>query len=317
MMALKNIFLILMKMKISFSKKIKLYLNELIKVIAQGEINQHSIIIAYYALFSIFPIIIIVGNILPLFKIDTRPITDYLKLIFPAQISELVIPIINTLLKKRSSGFISFGIILSIWSFSGLTNSIRLAMNKIYGVDQKEKQRAWWYVLFARTLTFIITALLVLSFSGILFLFTFGRQIMEFLDPIFNFSLEWVYKIESYKWPVIILMIVVINLYINLALPNIDTAKRKIWPGVWVTTISWLGLSYVFGLYLRNFGIRWQNYGIIGSFIVFMLWLNLGALLLLFGVCVNATSDQLKYGPTKYSTNSLISFYKRRRDSSH
>ncbi|QNQ80764.1 YihY/virulence factor BrkB family protein [Lactobacillus sp. PV034] len=299
------------------SKKIKLYFNELVKTISQGEINQHSIIIAYYALFSIFPIIIIVGNILPLFKIDTRPIADYLSLIFPAQVSKLVIPIITTLLKQHSSGFISFGIIVSIWSFSGLTNSIRLAMNKIYGVDQKEKQRAWWYTFFARTVTFLVTVLLVLSFSGVMFVFAFGRQIMEFLVPVFGFSLAWVYKIESYKWPLIILMIVIVVLYVNLVLPNIDTAKRRIWPGVWVTTISWLGLSYGFGWYLRNFGIRWQNYGIIGSFIVFMFWLNLGALLLLFGVCINAASDQLKYGETKYSTSSLISFYKRRRDSSH
>lgn len=294
--------------------KIRRYINELLKVVSQGEINQNSIIIAYYALFGIFPIIIIVGNILPLFKIDTRPIADYLKLIFPSQVYTLIIPIINGLLKKHSSGFISIGIILSIWSFSGLTNSIRMAMNKIYGVYHKEKQSAWWHTILARTLTFLITALLVLAFLIGIFIFTFGRQIMELLAPIFKFSLDWVYKAESYKWPVIILMIVVIVLYINIALPNIDTVKRKIWPGVWVTTISWLGLSYVFGLYLRNFGTRWQNYGIVGSFIIFMLWLNIGAGLLLFGVCVNAAFDQLKYGSARYSTNNFVSLYKHYHD---
>ena len=296
--------------KTKVSSKIRRYINELINVVSQGEINQHSIIIAYYALFSIFPIIIIIGNILPLFKIDTRPIADYLKLIFPQQVYTLVIPIINGLLKKHSSGFISVGIILSIWSFSGLINSIRLAMNKIYGVYANEKQRAWWYTLLSRTVTFLITALLVLAFSIGIFAFTFGRQIMEFLAPIFNFSLDWVYKLESYKWPVIILMVIIIILYVNIALPNINTAKRKIWPGVWVTTFSWLALSYLFGLYLRNFGIRWQNYGIIGSFIIFMLWLNIGAGLLLFGVCINATCDKVKYGSAQYSTNNLISLFK-------
>jgi membrane protein len=35
------------------------------KYISQGEINQTSIIIAYYVLLSIFPIIIIIGNVLP------------------------------------------------------------------------------------------------------------------------------------------------------------------------------------------------------------------------------------------------------------
>lgn len=109
------------------------------KYISQGEINQTSIIIAYYVLLSIFPIIIIIGNVLPLLNIDTEPIARYLELIFPSQVSSLIMPIINALLKKHSSGFISLGIVIAIWSLSCLVNSIRLAANKIYGVDKKKK----------------------------------------------------------------------------------------------------------------------------------------------------------------------------------
>ena len=41
------------------------FIQLLSKHISQGEINQNSIIIAYYVLLSIFPIIIIIGNVLP------------------------------------------------------------------------------------------------------------------------------------------------------------------------------------------------------------------------------------------------------------
>lgn len=58
------------------------FIQLLSKHISQGEINQNSIIIAYYVLLSIFPIIIIIGNVLPLFSIDTKPIARYLELIF-------------------------------------------------------------------------------------------------------------------------------------------------------------------------------------------------------------------------------------------
>ncbi len=78
------------------------------KYISQGEINQTSIIIAYYVLLSIFPIIIIIGNVLPLLNIDTEPIARYLELIFPSQVSSLIMPIINALLKKHSSGYFSW-----------------------------------------------------------------------------------------------------------------------------------------------------------------------------------------------------------------
>lgn len=275
------------------------------RVFSQGEITQNSIIIAYYLLFSIFPIIILIGNILPLFNIDTRPIAQYLQYILPSEVSSFVLPIINTLLKTHSSGFISFGIILAIWSFSGLINSIRIAMNRIYGVHNKEKGQPWWYTIISRTLSFWLTALMVLLFEAVIFVLTFGRQIMEFLAPIFNFSLKWVNRIESYRWPGIILMLLVIIFYLYYVLPNIRTKKRTVWPGALTTMISWLALSYFFGIYMRYFGTRWQNYGIVGSFIIFMLWLNIIALLFLFGVCLNASIDLLKYGPAKYGRNSL------------
>ena len=146
------------------------------KYISQGEINQTSIIIAYYVLLSIFPIIIIIGNVLPLFSIDTKPIARYLELIFPSQVSSLIMPIINALLKKHSSGFISLGIVIAIWSLSCLVNSIRLAANKIYGVDKKEKGKSWWNYLLARTFSFALSVILVVGFSIMIFVFTLDRK---------------------------------------------------------------------------------------------------------------------------------------------
>lgn len=290
------------------------FIQLLSKHISQGEINQNSIIIAYYVLLSIFPIIIIIGNVLPLFSIDTKPIARYLELIFPSQVSSLIMPIVNALLKKHSSGYISLGIVVAIWSLSCLVNSIRLGANKIYGVDKQEKGKSWWNYLLARTFTFALSVILVVGFSIIIFIFTFGRQIMEFLAPIFNLSLWWVYKLENYRWPIIILMTVIVNLYINYVIPNIRVQKRVVWPGVWFTVISWSALSYFFGLYLRQFGTRWQNYGIVGSFIIFMLWLNVGSFLLLLGICINAAGDELKGRKIEYSQSPILRIFRKNKE---
>ena len=48
-------------------KGVRRFLTTLSSVVSQGEIFQSSIVIAYYILFSIFPIVIIVGNALPWF----------------------------------------------------------------------------------------------------------------------------------------------------------------------------------------------------------------------------------------------------------
>lgn len=283
------------------------------KAVSDGEITQHSIVIAYYILFSIFPIIIIVGNVLPLFRIDTKPIADYLSLILPSQVSQFVMPMIKTLLSKHSSGILSFGIIVAIWSLSSLINSIRISMNKIYGIHWQEKREPWWNVILSRILTLLITAFLVFLWIVVTFVLTFGQQIVEFLAPIFSLHLDWIYKVESYKWPLIILMMVFVNLYLNYFLPNISGIKRVIVPGAILTTIGWGTLSYVFGLYLKFFGTRWQNYGIVGTFIVFMLWMNFIALIFLIGVCVNASLHTIKYGQARYTKSTVLSAIRRRR----
>ena len=59
------------------------------KIFSRGEITQNSIIIAYYVLLSIFPIIIIAGNLLPLLNIDTAPISRYLAVVFPSEVQSL------------------------------------------------------------------------------------------------------------------------------------------------------------------------------------------------------------------------------------
>ena len=285
------------------------------QAVSNGEITQHSIVIAYYILFSIFPIIIIIGNILPLFKIDTKPIADYLSLILPSQVSEFVMPMIKSLLSKHSGGILSFGIIVAIWSFSSLINSIRISMNKIYGIHWREKREPWWNVILSRILTLLITAFLVLLWILLTFVLTFGQQIVEFLAPIFSLHLDWIYKIESYKWPLIVLMMILVNLYLNYFLPNISGIKRVVLPGAILTTFGWGTLSYVFGLYLRFFGTKWQNYGIVGTFIVFMLWMNFIALIFLVGVCVNASLHTIKYGKVSYTKSSVLSAIRQRRRS--
>jgi membrane protein len=279
--------------------------------LGQGEIIQSAIVIAYYILFSIFPIIIIVGNVLPLFKIDSKPIADYLQLVFPNQVSGFIMPIIDSLLKKKSTGYISFGIVLAVWSFSCLINAIRIGMNRLYGVHLAELRRSFLTFLWNRTLTVILTSIMILVFTAVILIFTFGQQILNLLAPIFHFSLAGVNKILSYRWPVITGMMILGVYYLDFVLPNVKLQRRHVWPGVLLTVAGWLALSSLFGFYLHNFPISWENYGIVGTFIIFMLWLNLASLLLLFGVSINASLDRIKYGPSQYSSGRLADYLRR------
>lgn len=297
--------------------KIGKFYNCLSTILTQGEIFQSSIVIAYYILFSIFPIIIIIGNILPLFHIPTAPIAEYLALIFPDNISKYIMPIVTSLLKSNSTGYISFGIILALWSFSNLVNAVRIGMNRLYDVHKVELKLSMLNFLWNRTFTVLLTTLLIIVFTGVSLIFIFGQQVLDFVEPIFRISTGEIKKWLSYKYPVVIIIMLIAVSYLNYVLPNIKLKKRIIWPGTFITVSGWVLLSSVFGFYLNNFPISWKNYGIIGTFIIFMLWLNLASILLLFGTSVNAALVRIKYGSVEYSAGHVASYIQKRRHRKH
>lgn len=279
----------------------------------QGEIFQSSIIIAYYILFSIFPIIIIIGNILPLFHIPTEPIADYLSLIFPNEVSRYVMPIVVSLLKNNSTGYISFGIILALWSFSNLVNAIRIGMNRLYDVHKVELKLSLLNFIWTRTFTVFLTTLMIIVFTAVSLIFIFGQRVLDFLEPVFQISTGEIKHLFDYKYPIVLVIMCIAVGYLNYVLPNIKVKKRIIWPGTLVTVLGWFLLSYAFGFYLNNFPISWKNYGIIGTFIIFMLWLNLASILLLFGTSINAAITRMKHGELEYSAGHVASYIQKRR----
>ena len=299
-----------MKNKNRLDSKLGQFFLTLRTILSQGEILDSSIVIAYYVLFSIFPIIIIIGNVLPLFHIDTAPIAKYLDFVFPDQISKYIMPIVNSLL---TTGYMSFGIVIAIWSFSSLVNAIRLGENRLYGVRQIELKLSIVNFIWTRMITIAFTTLMIIIFTGATLALVFGQQLLHFLSPIFQLPVKEIDKIFSYRYPVVLLMMILAIYYLNYVLPNIKLKKRVIWPGVIVTVIGWLALSFLFSFYLHNFPITWENYGIIGTFIIFMLWLNIAAILFLFGVGVNAAIVRNRVGELEYSAGRVASYIQDKR----
>ncbi|GHV97633.1 hypothetical protein lacNasYZ03_09520 [Lactobacillus nasalidis] len=288
------------------------FLQTLSSVVSQGEIFQSSIVIAYYILFSIFPIIIIIGNLLPLFRLKTGPIVEYLRMILPSDIASYIIPIVETLLKSNSTGYISFGVIVALWSMSCMVNAVRIGMNRLYGVHNTELKLGFWHFIWNRTLTIIFSALMVTMFIFLALVAVFGQEVLHFLAPIFNLSLTWIDKLFSYRWLVLLVLMLIGVFYLNAVVPNVRS-KKVLLPGTITTVIGWEALSYLFSFYLKNFPVKWENYGIVGTFIIFMLWLNLLAILLLFGTAVNVSLDRLRQGPAVYSNGPLAEFIAKRR----
>ena len=72
------------------------------------------------------------------------------------------------------------------------------------------------------------------------------------------------------------------------ALVSVRLSMLEALPGALSFCIIWFGLTFLFGIYLRNFALYNKTYGALGVFLILMLWMYLTSLSLLIGGELNA-----------------------------
>ena len=155
-------------------------------------------------------------------------------------------------------------------------------MNKAFGVEQRKN------FIIVRLMSLFVIVLLLTAVVGVVGVLGLGKTILDFLQPIFHFSTDVIDTFQTLKWPITTLVLMVIMCLIYRVVPNARLNFRSIIPGAVFSTIGWMLLSQVFGLYIKYFSSKIASYQIIGCFIILMLWLNFAATIIILGGIINA-----------------------------
>lgn len=275
--------------KILKNEKLNRFLTPFKKHLAKTEIGDQSVVVAYYLLLSIFPLLIAVGNILPFINVTPQNVLPYVKEVLPGQIYSFLGPAIKNLLTSNSGGMLSISLLAAIWSASKGVNAIQKALDRAYGVESSNS-------MLGRVASAGMVGALMLGIIAVAIVFSVGQVVLEFLQPIFNFSPKIVTVFLTLRWPIIILAFLAILSAMYKALPNAKIKWRSTLPGTLFATIGWMVLAQGFGFYARTFAKSVSGYQIIGSFIVLMFWLNFTAMILIFGGVLNVTIEEYRTG---------------------
>lgn len=275
---------------------------------SEASISDNSKVIAYYSLLSIFPLLIVIGNILPYFQLDVMSVADYVQTAVPPTIFDKIMPVLQSLLKKRNDGLLSVGILGTLWAASRGINALKNSINRAYRVEKVQN-----FVL-KRLISLGSTLLLLLLLVGLIVVFTFGQQVLELLVPIFNIPKTYVNIFSSLKWPVTGIALFLLLIFIYFFVPNVKMRLRSVLPGAALTTVGWLILAQAFSLYIRYFGTSWNSYGAIGAVIILLLWLNYSATILMVGAVLNVVIEEALHGHVNASRGKVHDFMARRRD---
>lgn len=253
-----------MKLDLATTKKRLACFSELFqKNFKRANVSSTAIVIAYYTLVTIFPMVIFIGNILPLLRLEVDAVLPYLEMAMPRSIYTTLEPLITKFLQTGASGSVaSISGLVTLWATSRGINALKQAFNQAYDVGKDQG------VVTQRILSFLIMIFIGVMLIIFFVIYSFGQLVLEHLTPLFELPADWLTTFSQLKWPTTVLGLFLIFIILYFLVPNAKVHLKYIWPGAVVATLGWMMLTQVFSIYVRYFARSFLSYGTLGTFIV-------------------------------------------------
>jgi len=252
------------------------FLRRYLKAIDRDELSMRAAALAYYAIFSIFPTLLLVSSVIGFVlkdpEVQGQVITRVTGLL-PTQ-GEVVGQVVDQVVRSRGGVGIT-GLLGLLWSASGFFGALEVSINRAFGIAGR---RAAWQsrglgIIMALAMTpLLLLGTLLLSLSGFLAQLTFLPAAVQGLISVgINQAITLV---------LVVLVFVVLYRYIPLTRP----AMRYTLIGAALAASAWGGVTYGFSWFLHSSFNRYALvYGSIWSVIALVIWLYLTSLIVLLG----------------------------------
>lgn len=244
---------------------------------------NNSVIIAYYTIFSLPGLMVIIINIAGYFY-DKGEITSKLTEQIQAMIGGDTASDIESIIGKASESkgnvwATILGIATLIFGATGVFYQMQQILNKVWEVKPKPKQMILKLIrdrVFSFGLILAVGFLLLVSLALSAGLSAFSSWVSTHLSESLNIL---------FKFADILLSLGIITLLfaaIYKFLPDAQVRWKDVWPGAILTAVLFTVAKFALGLYFGK-SDPGSTYGAAGSIILIMLWVSYAGLILLFG----------------------------------
>lgn len=271
----------------------KVFLWRLYERTGESEITNRSAQAAFYFTFALFPFLFFLVSLFGLVLVSAEQLKAetyaYLGQIMPASAFALVSRTVDEVVANSTTGKLTIGIVVTLWSASAGVDGIRSGLNAVYGLAET---RSWWKIKFHSLIITLVVTIIAGAVLGIVF---YGWQMVQAGLTRFGLAVESPWILVSIQWTsILVLMLFAFELIYNF-LPNFPKLKWDwITPGSLVAIVLWLILSGLFRTYLAYFNSYDKTYGSLGAVMILALWLYLTAYVIMIGGAINAVKRDLQ-----------------------
>lgn len=268
-------------------------LRELIKNIWAEVIKDDCVDLAaqmsFYFSLSLFPFFIVIAVFVGWLPSTTlwHNLVQWMTAYLPPDARRMVfMTVLN--LTGNSTGFLSFGLLVTIWTASSGFVSLMESLTVAYGL--KETRGFWRKRLIAICATLAGAVFFIGSFA----LLTLGHWIAELIsirtEDVVRLQLPW----ELARWVTSLLLMVLGLDLMHYFLPNLRRPWHWMTPGTAFVVLTMVAGSAGFNFYLRHFSSYPRFYGTMAAFIILMTWIYIASLILLIGAETDSILENLQ-----------------------
>ncbi len=244
--------------------------------------------VAFNFFLSLFPTLIFIFTLLPLFPISVdilATLSQNTSGIMPENAHNYLFGMVEDVVTRKRNNLLSIGFILAVFFASSGLSTLMYGFDKSSYKQTFKKRSMVRHRLVAIFLTILLSTVLILS---ILFI-VFGHQLITVqLDNLgWTMMSKWI--LFMFQWIALIVLFYLIITLIYRYGPAMFRRIPFINPGATLAVILLIVSSMAFAYFVNNFGRYNEIYGSIGALIVLLAWLQINAFILLVGFELNAS----------------------------
>ena len=258
---------------------------------AQDDATHLAAGVAFYAIFSIFPLLMGLLAIVGLVLDSEESQQGFLRFVaenLPGS-AEFVADNLEQIVRLR--GPLGIGAIIGLlWAGRVVFAAMSRAVNRAWGI---RKDRPFYFAIPRQlAMTMIVGGLFLVSTAATSFIqfFTNGQLTGDHQGLLLDLGMSAL-ALYLVPWAITLLVFLVIYRYV----PNRRMRWRYVWPGALVAAVLFEAAKTLFLWYLDGFAVYDQVYGPLASVIVLMMWAYLSSLVLFLGAEISCVYEKVYY----------------------
>jgi len=261
----------------------------------EDDMMTYAAAIAFQMFFSLFAFVIFFIALLGFLQIPSffDQLVEQAETVLPGHAAWIVEQVTGQIHEQSSKWVLFFGIVAALWSASSGVRALMYALNTAYHVEPRPTWKRYPLSIFY---TIVLTVMIIVAVGP---MFVNPQVIGWIADQVdvgtqIGASTMFVALWSWLRFPVAVMLLMVVVTLIYYLLPNADEPFRLITLGTVLAAIVWVATSLGFAYFVSNFVFYSATYGTLGAVLALQIYFFMSACVLLFGAEVNVEIyDQL------------------------